>query len=357
MQGEPDESRFQFDMQNLLKTSAFMAVLLTAAVVGFYLSIPAPTDISTTAASQCFPDGIETGNDQVWIEGGSFIMGESAYYPEEGPLREITVEGFWIDRHEVSNAQFARFVQASGYITEAEKKPDPSLFPGIPEDTLTPGSVVFIMPTDIQRGGDVTQWWQYIPGANWRQPLGPGSDIHGKEYHPVVHVTYADALAYAQWAGRDLPTEAEWEYAARGGLERQTYSWGNELKPAESWQANIWQGTFPLANNGEDGYTGTAPVGCYPPNRYGLHDMTGNVWEWVSDWYYPNHEYANHADPDRPGFDPRQPGVPVRVIKGGSYLCAKNYCVRYRPAARQPQETTLSAAHIGFRTVSGTKSQ
>ncbi len=339
-------------MAGTTKITGLITLLLVVSVAGVYMALPGRPGTATADTASCFNGEYATGNNQVWVNGGTFTMGESSYYPEEGPLLEVTVDGFWMDQYEVTNAQFARFVEATGYVTEAEKKPDPALFPGIPEEKLMPGSVVFIMPTDLRRGGNITQWWQFVPGANWRKPYGPGSDIHDSEHHPVIHVSYADAAAYAQWAGRQLPTEAEWEYAARGGLEQQPYTWGSELKPADSWQANIWQGTFPLTNSGEDGYQGTAPVGCYPPNHYGLHDMAGNVWEWVADWYYSRHNPAEQTISTYPaGLDPRQPGTPVKVIKGGSYLCAENYCLRYRPAARQPQESTLAAAHIGFRTI------
>jgi len=339
-------------MSGTVKITALIFLLVAVCAAGLYITLPALQDIEIEETANCLRGDNDREDDQVWIDGGKFIMGESAYYPEEEPIREVKVEGFWIDKYEVTNAQFARFVEETGYVTEAEKRPDPALYPGIPKQDLIPGSVVFFMPADLRRGGDITQWWQFVPGANWREPYGPGSDIHGKEHHPVVHVSYSDARAYAQWVGRQLPTEAEWEYAARGGLEAQPYTWGTELKPADSWQANIWQGTFPLSNSGEDGYQGSAPAGCYPANRFGLHDMAGNVWEWVSDWYYPRHDPVEQTLSRYPkGFDPRQPGIPVRVIKGGSYLCAKNYCLRYRPAARQPQESTLSAAHIGFRTV------
>jgi len=292
-------------------------------------------------------------DNMVWVPAGSFIMGASGYYPEEGPLQKVSLAGFWIDKHEVTNAQFSRFVAATGYVTVAERQPDPNDFPSIRAKDLKPGSAVFIMPTEFVNGGSLTQWWQFIAGAHWRQPTGPGSNIAGKEHHPVVHVAYEDALAYADWLGHDLPTEAQWEYAARGGLEQQTYSWGEELTPDNKWQANTWQGLFPIRNTEEDGHIGTAPVGCYPENAYGLHDISGNVWEWVADWYYPRHQDRQGVvqDQQAKGYDPRQPGRPVKVIKGGSYLCAENYCRRYRPAARHAQETTLGAAHIGFRTV------
>lgn len=289
-------------------------------------------------------------DDMIWIEGGEFSMGSTDYYPDEGPVNDIKVEGFWIDKYEVTNAQFSKFVDETAYVTVAERQLDPADFPGIPADQLKPGSVVFIMPTKPSQGGSLTDWWQFIPGTSWREPFGPGSSIEGKDNHPVVHVAYEDALAYAKWAGRDLPTEAQWEYAARGGLENKAFAWGDEFRPDEKWRANTWQGMFPAFNEEEDGHLAIAPAGCYPANDYGLHDMIGNVWEWVDDWYFPGHQAAN-TERFPAGYDPRQPGVPVKVIKGGSYLCAKNFCMRYRPSARHSQESTFSAAHIGFRTV------
>ena len=342
-----------------MKEVTVILFLLLFAGTGIYL-LPSSKDPITSKDPNAATDekaclaNINIDNPaQSWIDGGTFIMGDSDYYPEEGPQIEVDVNGFWIDQHEVSNAQFAAFVDETGYITVAEQKPDDALHSDIEEQLLVPGSVVFVMPTDLQNGGDITQWWQFIPGANWREPFGPGSDINGKQQHPVIHIAYDDALAYAKWKGRELPTEKQWEYAARGKQERQPNSLNTDLNPNGNWQANVWQGTFPLFNTQADDYIGTSPVGCYQPNQYGLYDTTGNVWEWVSDWYYPSHDEAEIASsPYSSGFDPRQPGVPVRVIKGGSYLCAENYCIRYRPAARQPQDSTLSAAHIGFRTVS-----
>lgn len=292
-------------------------------------------------------------DNMVWIPGGSFTMGSTDYYPDEQPLKKVEVAGFWIDKYEVTNTQFSEFVDATAYITVAERQLDPNDFPGIPTGQLKPGSVVFIMPTELANSGNLTQQWQFILGAQWRRPTGPDSNLDGKEHHPVVHIAYEDALAYAKWLGHKLPTETQWEYAARGGLEQQTYVWGEEFTPNSIWQANTWQGMFPVLNTEDDGYVGVAPIGCYAANGYGLYDMTGNVWEWVSDWYYPKHQEVVPATQGKKktGYDPRQPNVPVRVIKGGSYLCAKNYCMRYRPAARHAQETTLGAAHIGFRTV------
>ncbi len=342
-------------IQAMQKIIGALLILVLSAGLAYWLTtdnqVPVITekisDISSVPECAALTDDDEN---MVWIEGGQFTMGSSDFYPDEGPVKNVEVEGFWIDRYEVSNAQFARFVDETGYITVAEQQLNPADYPDIPPDQLIPGSVVFIMPTRFSEGGSLTDWWRFIPGTNWREPLGPGSSIEGKENYPVVHVAYDDALAYAEWAGRELPTEAQWEYAARGGLENKTFAWGDEFRPDDKWRANTWQGMFPAFNEGEDGHLATAPVGCYPANGYGLHDMTGNVWEWVDDWYFPGHQQADTSKLPH-GYDPRQPHLPVKVIKGGSYLCAKNFCMRYRPSARHAQETTLGAAHIGFRTV------
>jgi formylglycine-generating enzyme required for sulfatase activity len=283
-------------------------------------------------------------------------MGTTGHHRDEGPPHQATIGGFWIDRYEVTNAQFAAFVTETGYVSVAERTLDPGAHPGLPAEFQVPGSIVFIPPNSLE-GGSLTQWWQFVPGADWRHPTGPDSTVIAMDHHPVVHIAHEDALAYANWLGRTLPTEAQWEFAARGGLEGATYAWGEEVKPDDVWQANTWQGLFPVRNTNEDGYLGSAPVGCFAANGYGLHDMMGNVWEWTSNWYQPGHRGEGEQDPQQDpqgpprSFDPRQPGAPVRVIKGGSYLCAPNYCLRYRPAARHAQEPDLPAAHIGFRTV------
>jgi len=272
----------------------------------------------------------------VWIEGGGFRMGSDRHFPEEGPSRRAEVGGFWIDRHEVTNAQFARFVAATGYRTVAELGLSAEDYPDLPPEALVPGSMVFYPVTAPGQ-----PWWDYVPGADWRHPEGPGSSLAGRENHPVVHVAYLDALAYADWLGRALPSEAEWEFAARGGLEGRDYSWGDEPTPEGRWMANSWQGFFPYEDEAADGHHGTAPVGCYPPNGYGLFDMAGNVWEWAADGYRPDHRAAAAGDRE----------TAVRVIKGGSWLCAPDFCMRFRPAARQPQEADLGTSHVGFRTV------
>jgi formylglycine-generating enzyme len=289
----------------------------------------------------------------IWIAGGSFRMGSGAHYPEERPPRKATVSGFWIDRHEVTNAQFARFVAATGYKTMAERGLDAKDYPNLPAEALVPGSMVFFAPAKNTRvRTNSMDWWRYVPGADWRHPTGPQSSIVAKENHPAVHITHADALAYAAWLGRSLPTEAEWEFAARGGLNGKDFAWGDEQTPEGKWMANSWQGFFPFEDDKSDGHHGTAPVGCYPPNGYGLFDMVGNVWEWAADRYRHGHSFRDGTvDPQGPTETRTTAGGVVRVIKGGSWLCSANFCARYRPAARQPQETDLGASHIGFRTV------
>lgn len=288
-----------------------------------------------------------------WVPGGTFLMGSDRHYPEERPPQQATVSGFWIDRHEVTNAQFAAFVTATGYKTVAERGLNAKDYPDLPPGALAPGSMVFFEPPKNARmPADMAAWWRYVPGADWRHPNGPGSSIAGKDNHPVVHIAFADAEAYALWAGRALPTEAEWEFAARGGLNGAEFAWGDEQTPEGQWMANSWQGFFPFEDDKADGYHDTAPVGCFAPNGYGLFDMIGNVWEWATDWYRPGHQIAaGSIDPTGPPMSAATVAGPLHVIKGGSWLCSPNYCARYRPAARQPQEADLGATHIGFRTV------
>jgi formylglycine-generating enzyme required for sulfatase activity len=283
----------------------------------------------------------------VWVPPGVFAMGDNVYQ-EEGPLTPTAVQGFWMDRTEVSNGEFAQFVAATGYVTVAERKVDLLAHPGLPAQLQQPGAVVFVMPTDLQHGGDVRQWWKYRPGANWRHPGGPDTSIEGREAMPVVAVTLADAMAYAHWKGRTLPGEAEWEWAARGGNK------DTPGKTEQPRQANTWQGVFPVHNSGEDGFAGLAPVGCFAPNGYGLFDMIGNVWELTTDVYRPFHDARDNIPPDQPPPPARAnsgEGNGQHVIKGGSYLCAPNYCIRYRPGARQGQDDDLAASHLGFRTI------
>jgi sulfatase modifying factor 1 len=286
---------------------------------------------------------------EVQIPGGTFQMGSAAYYEEEGPVHFETVASFWIDRYDVTNADFARFVAATHYVTDAERKPSPVDYPEIPADKLVPGGAVFTSPKGVRTLENPTQWWTFAPGAEWRHPEGPGSSIEGRENYPVVQVSYNDALAYAKWVGRELPTEAQYEYAARGGLDGKTYAWGDELTPGGKHQANVWQGEFPNVDTGADGFSGLAPVGCFPANGYGLFDMIGNVWKWTATLYGP---VAEGDMMQAQTWNKRSPAARIlRVTKGGSFLCAANYCRRYRPAARQPQESGFSAAHLGFRTV------
>ncbi|WP_144120528.1 formylglycine-generating enzyme family protein [Catellatospora sichuanensis] len=299
----------------------------------------------------------------VWLPGGTFRMGSDAHYPEEAPAHAARVGGFWIDRQQVTNRQFARFVRQTGHVTVAETAPDPADYPGADPSLLVPASVVFVRPHRRVDMRDVRNWWQLLPGADWRHPYGPGSDLRGLDDHPVVHVAWADVAAYAAWAGGDLPTEAEWEYAASGGAtDPAEYAWGDELTPGGEHLANVWQGEFPVLNLAADGYETTAPVGSFPPNAFGLLDMIGNVWEWTSDWYGPHDTAGQHAccapasprgDAEQASYDPATPAVriPRRVMKGGSYLCAPNYCRRYRPAARMPQAVDTSTCHLGFRLV------
>jgi formylglycine-generating enzyme len=271
-------------------------------------------------------------------------MGCERFYPEEAPVRDVAVDGFWMDRHPVTVGEFGRFVAATGYVTVAERQPDAADYPGADPALLKPGSLVFRRtagPVDLR---DFRNWWAYVPGADWRHPAGPGSSVAGRRRHPVVHVAFADAEAYAAWAGKSLPTEAEWERAARGGLDGALFAWGDEFLPGGRTMANTWHGAFPWQNLGANGYQATtSPVGAFPPNGYGLYDVTGNVWEWTTDRF---------ALPSGPCCGPPAPeGIPRRVIKGGSHLCAPNYCLRYRPAARQGEAVDTSTAHIGFRCV------
>jgi sulfatase modifying factor 1 len=293
-----------------------------------------------------------------YIAGGSFAMGSEDFYPEERPVQAVTVEGFWIDEHPVTAGEFRRFVRETGYVTLAERPLDPDLYPDADPELLTPGSLVFRKssgPVDLE---DHRNWWEYVPGAFWKRPGGKGTTVNGRDRHPVVHIAYEDAAAYATWAGKELPTEAEWEYAARGGLEGAVFAWGDDHFPGGNAVANTWQGEFPWQNQALDGFEGTSPIGSFPPNGYGLSDMCGNVWEWTSDWFTA-HRSESSASPCCAPYEPRvvspelQPGetIPRRVIKGGSHLCAPSYCLRYRPAARQGQAVDSSTTHLGFRCV------
>jgi sulfatase modifying factor 1 len=288
-----------------------------------------------------------------WIAGGTFAMGSDRHYPEEAPVQEVTVGAFWMDEHPVTNLDFTRFVKATGYETAAERPPDPNQYPGAKPELLFAGSILFQKsagPVDLR---DPHNWWAWRDGVDWRHPEGPGSSLHGRERHPVVHVAYCDAEAYAGWAGKELPSEAEWEFAARGGHAGAEFAWGGEFMPKGRPQANTWQGEFPYENTLLDGYDGTSPVGRFPANGYGLFDMIGNVWEWTTDWYRAGHEPPSPCcGPDRRAASahPNDPAaIPRKVMKGGSHLCAPNYCRRYRPAARMAQPVDTSTSHLGFR--------
>jgi len=298
-----------------------------------------------------------------WIPGGTFLMGCESVYREEGPLHHVAVSGFWIDECAVTNAAFETFIAATGYVTLAGRAPDPALYPDADPNLLKAGGAVFHMPSGPARLSDLRSRWSYVPGADWRHPEGPESTIEGHEREPVVQVAFEDAAAYAAWAGKELPTEAEWEFAARGGLDGALYCWGEEFNPDGQWMANTWQGEFPWRDRALDGFAGRAPVGSFPANGYGLHDMAGNVWEWTSDWYAGRHPADSgkpccapenpRGPPESGSYDPSQPAIriPRKVIKGGSYLCAPNYCRRYRPAARYPQMIDTTTCHIGFRCI------
>jgi formylglycine-generating enzyme len=286
-----------------------------------------------------------------WVPGGDFLMGSADFYPEEGPVHKASVGGFWMDEHPVTVARFRRFAEETGYATVAERPLDPAGFPGADPALLVPGSLVFHStegPVDLRNYGN---WWRFVPGAAWHRPRGPHDDPAGLGDHPVTQVAHEDALAFARWAGRDLPTEAEWEFAARGGLDGAVYVWGDQFAPDGRMMANTWHGEFPWQNLSTDGYPGTSPVGSFPANGYGLYDMAGNVWEWTADVFAGRHSATAPgmccapAAREGGGEDPR------RTIKGGSYLCAPNYCLRYRPAARQGQEPDSSTGHLGFRCV------
>ena len=297
------------------------------------------------------------------IAGGTFLMGSDKHYPEERPAHRVTVDGFWIDRTPVTNERFRKFVEATGHVTFAEIPPNPDDYPGALPHMLYAGSLVFVKPPGPVDLRDMRQWWQFVRGADWQHPFGPQSSIEGRERHPVVHISFADAEAFAAWEGKVLPTEAEWEFAARGGLDGAAYAWGEQFLPDDRHMANTWQGRFPWEQRATDGYEGTSPVESFPANGYALYDMIGNVWEWTTDWYHPKHPNevmksccvprnprgASEAD----SYDPRQPEIRIarKVIKGGSHLCAPNYCRRYRPAARFPEPVDTSTCHLGFRCI------
>ncbi|WP_271899190.1 formylglycine-generating enzyme family protein [Candidatus Phyllobacterium onerii] len=298
-----------------------------------------------------------------WVPGGTFMMGSNDHYPEEAPVHPVRVDGFWMDETPVTNRQFLEFVNSTGYVTFPEKRLIAKDYPGAPPQNLRAGSLVFTPPTKPLQGADITQWWVFTYGANWKRPLGRKSSIGNILDHPVVHVAFCDAEAYAAWVGKELPTEAEWEFAARGGLDQAEFAWGDELAPGDTHLANTWQGGFPTQNLLEDGYERTSPVRSFPPHGFGLYDMIGNTWEWTKDFWTTRHPQAAAKPcciPVNPrisnvekSVDPAQSAlaIPRRVLKGGSHLCAPNYCRRYRPAARHAQEIDTSTSHVGFRCV------
>ncbi len=315
---------------------------------------PPPQELPSQKINDAKPPG-PAPEGMVWIPGGQFWMGnDDPTTPDAQPVHFVEVDPFWMDRTEVTNAQFAKFVEDTGYVTVAERAPKPEDYPGAPPELLVPGSLVFTPPNHAVPLENHLSWWRYVPGADWRHPEGPESDIKERDDHPVVHVCWDDAVAYAKWAGKRLPTEAEWEFAARGGLDRRRYVWGDELNPDGKWMSNNWQGNFPNQNLHEDGYDRTAPVGSYAPNGYGLFDMSGNVWEWCADWYRPDY-YAQSPEKNPQGpdssYDPMEPGMPKRVQRGGSFLCSDMYCVRYLPGPRGKGAVDSGASHVGFRCV------
>ena len=348
-----------------LRPVMWVAVLYAASLLPAQTTRFLPTIENHTVASTTAPPGM------VWVPGGEFSMGSedprtTAEGGHEGmadarPIHRVYVDGFWMDRTDVTNAEFARFVAATGYATVAERKPRAEDFPGAKPEDLVPGAIVFSPPQHVVSLDDPLRWWRYLPGANWRHPTGPESNINGKEKYPVVQVAYEDALAYAKWNHARLPTEAEWEFAARGGLTGMTYAWGNSLRPAGNWMANTHQGHFPENDTALDGYQGIAPVAKFPANGYGLYDMSGNVWQWVADWYRPDYYAAvagrvvrNPVGPES-SFDPDEPGLPKRVQRGGSFLCTDQYCTRYMVGTRGKGEPTSASNHIGFRCVRSTR--
>ena len=345
-------------------------------VLGACLTLVSPgTRAEDAAQSSLFQPTIENKapapapapEGMVWISGGEFSMGSDAtdeslcHQPgvtrDSQPVHRVYVDGFWMDKTEVTNEQFEKFVKATGYKTIAEIVPTREQFPSAPPENLVAGSTVFTPTPAPVKLDDMFQWWSYVKGADWRHPEGPQSDLKGREKYPVVQVAYPDAAAYAKWAGKRLPTEAEWEFAARGGLAGKTYAWEGDLKPGGKWMANIYEGKFPVKDTGEDGFAGLAPVAQFPANGYGLHDMAGNAWEWVSDWYRPD-TYARQKltgslprNPVGPAasYDPSQPNEKMRVHRGGSYLCSDQYCSRYMVGTRGKGEETTAANHLGFR--------
>lgn len=342
------------DNSRVLATHQFLLPLAigTRKVAHFLLASIVAIALAFCTSPEAIADTCPS--DMVQIPGGIFRIGAENKFIEERPAENVSVDGFCIDRHEVTNAEFAEFIAVTGYVTVAERELSAEQFPGLSPEQRTPGSLTFEPPAEDAPNVPYLSWWHWTPGANWRHPYGPDSNLDGKANHPVVHIAYEDAEAYARWAGKRLPSETQWEYAARGGLNDRTYAWGNAFSARK---ANTWQGLFPFFNTREDGFNSTAPVGSFAPNGYGLYDMTGNVWEWTADWFLPGHaDKAHSRNPTGPvqtaSFDPKKPTEgALHVIKGGSHLCAKNYCSRYRPAARESQAPDTGTTHIGFRLV------
>lgn len=294
--------------------------------------------------------------DMVWIEGGTFWMGSDEGLANEKPAHQVKLDGFWIDKYPVTNSQFEKFVNDTKFITYSEKNPDLADFPGVPIENLVAGSAVFKSPEHKVDMRNYLNWWGYVPDANWKHPEGPDSNLKGRKNHPVVHMTYGDAASYCEWAGKEIPTEAQFEYAARGGFERKKYTWGDQPKHFTEPMANLWQGMFPYENENTDKFLKTSSVGSFPANGYGLYDVAGNVWEWTQDWFHPAY-YQNSPKENPTGvkknqsFDPMEPGLAKKVTKGGSFLCSENYCKGYRPSARMATDPLSSSGHLGFRCV------
>ncbi len=341
-----------------MKSLRFVSCLAAASALGA-ASLLAPAWATPAAKRQTTHNAAHLNaaapSGMARIPAGRFTMGSaSPMFPDAKPLHSVDLDGFFMDRCLVTNAQFARFVHATGYVTVAERRPDPKLFPGVPPDKLVPGAVVFVPPVHPVPLDDAARWWRYMPGANWRHPQGPNSTLRGKFSHPVVQVCWDDASAYARWAGKRLPTEAEWEYAARGGLNQKPYVWGSAFMPHGRMMANTFQGHFPDRNTQKDGYAGTSPVMSFAPNGYGLYDMAGNVWEWCADWYRPDYyALSPRKNPLGPtdSLDPQEPDLPKRVQRGGSFLCTDQYCSRYMPGGRGKGDVLTGACNVGFRCV------
>ena len=328
-----------------MKTNWLKPLIFIFIIFNVFMFFSTPT-VASTMGNTC-------PKDMVFIPGGTFKIGSDSHYPSESTAEDVSVDGFCIHQYEITNSEFAQFVTATGYVTVAERPLSQEQFPNLSDEQLQPGSLVFEMVDKDAQNISYLSWWKWVPGANWQHPFGPDSNIKGKDTYPVVQVAYEDVEAYAKWAELSLPTEAQWEYAARGGLDDTTYSWGDQYSATK---ANTWQGIFPFFNTKADGYVGTAPVGSFEANSYGLYDITGNVWEWTADWFSMGHQDKSHThNPTGPSqqesLDPREPGVVKHVIKGGSYLCAPNFCSRYRPAARESQSADTGTTHIGFRLV------